>query len=189
MCGEKRAGSWTYQNTQGSPPRVRGKVGFFGRPARLTGITPACAGKSDVRFSRLLVLRDHPRVCGEKSLPTLNHADLRGSPPRVRGKVCIALAIGYTARITPACAGKRNQRNAAGGDNQDHPRVCGEKAGRKQDLQSMQGSPPRVRGKVVDSGFHFFRNQDHPRVCGEKRNLTMLTDYYEGSPPRVRGKD
>ena len=30
------------------------------------GITPACAGKSDMYHSFLTVGQDHPRVCGEK---------------------------------------------------------------------------------------------------------------------------
>ena len=47
-------------------PAYAGKaVGTF---AGLTGrgITPACAGKSKYEIRTLQILREHPRVCGEK---------------------------------------------------------------------------------------------------------------------------
>ena len=54
--------------------------------------------------------RDHPRVCGEKIGEKGNVATIPGSPPRMRGK-----GIGFCVRlmlfgITPACAGKRQER-------------------------------------------------------------------------------
>ena len=71
---------------------------------------------------------------------------------------------------------------------QDHPRVCGEKLGKRDLLGHRQGSPPRMRGKEALSnmiartiritpayaGKSPAGNQqnrqggDHPRVCGEK---------------------
>ena len=52
---------------KGSPPRVRGK----GKKAVLVvfvlGITPACAGKSTPAFNPFVSVKDHPRVCGEKT--------------------------------------------------------------------------------------------------------------------------
>ena len=50
----------------GSPPRVRGKVMDTSPLCRRSRITPACAGKSDSASVASSVLRDHPRVCGEK---------------------------------------------------------------------------------------------------------------------------
>ena len=70
------------------------------------GITPACAGKSSALWQCRMSRRDHPRVCGEKdaSIPQTNNH--RGSPPRMRGKVCsMRIFPGFT-RITPAYAGK-----------------------------------------------------------------------------------
>ena len=50
-----------------------------------------------------------------------------GSPPRMRGKACIADDEARAAGITPAYAGKSASTNADRFSVQDHPRVCGEK--------------------------------------------------------------
>ena len=74
---------------------------------RVQRITPACAGK---RLKRSVVdacTKDHPRVCGEKKIPTLQPLISLGSPPRVRGKVPCSAATSSSVGITPACAGKR----------------------------------------------------------------------------------
>ena len=52
----------------------------------MSGITPACAGKSKASYGDVVVNKDHPRVCGEKSIGYLGILLLEGSPPRVRGK-------------------------------------------------------------------------------------------------------
>ena len=70
-------------------------------------ITPACAGKSEQKVSELTGIRDHPRVCGEKGCGIVSVQLLKGSPPRVRGKVLLMPATENSIRITPACAGKR----------------------------------------------------------------------------------
>ena len=57
-------------------------------PADL-GITPAYAGKRAVSPGGRKVLRDHPRLCGEKSSPFCAPCAIRGSPPPMRGKVCL----------------------------------------------------------------------------------------------------
>ena len=74
-------------------------------PADL-GITPAYAGKRAVSPGGRKVLRDHPRLCGEKSPISADRCVGMGSPPPMRGKVgsiCVALIL---VRITPAYAGK-----------------------------------------------------------------------------------
>ena len=49
----------------GSPPRVRGIVGFAYFTDDEKGITPACAGNSYSGLFIEMKKRDHPRVCGE----------------------------------------------------------------------------------------------------------------------------
>ena len=93
VCGEKYFPMFLPPRIRGSPPRVRGKVGFFGRSARLTGITPACAGKSEGRCSYGSSIKDHPRVCGEKNPALVSGVCVEGSPPRVRGKGRLGLTI------------------------------------------------------------------------------------------------
>ena len=110
--------------------------------------------------------------------------------------------------ITPACAGKSLFVCHAVVIQQDHPRVCGEKAHDGQLGLFDQGSPPRVRGKEADKMHRFPHpgitpacagkrdNQrlqtalhgDHPRVCGEKHCTSTPIALVSGSPPRMRGK-
>ena len=73
---------------------------------------------------------------------------------------------------------------------------------------SGSGSPPRMRGKVVERihslvlrgitpayagksqipEMHASRTRDHPRVCGEKPPILPVQALRVGSPPRMRGK-
>ena len=88
VCGEKHGRPCNIQPTQGSPPRVRGKVCDATRSCAADGITPACAGKRIRRAGRSLPSQDHPRVCGEKAKICYCVIIRAGSPPRVRGKEC-----------------------------------------------------------------------------------------------------
>ena len=71
MCGEKTYEGVFLPWAIGSPPRVRGKAVCAGLQFALTGITPACAGKSFLRAPVRRASWDHPRVCGEKNYQTL----------------------------------------------------------------------------------------------------------------------
>ena len=172
------------------------------------GITPAYAGKRYITDHHSTPEQDHPRVCGEKKFCLVLHPPAPGSPPRVRGKGVVIERRLQSVRITPACAGKSTEPYLLQPAYQDHPRVCGEKANCQRAAYPTQGSPPRVRGKVLSTA-HFvltFRitpacagkstepppnrrgRQDHPRVCGEKHLGQRPGLQLVGSPPRVRGK-
>ena len=147
-------------------------------------------------------------MCGEKAFFLGFRCRPPGSPPRVRGKVGVAVSLGWAVRITPACAGKSHSRRSASSSNRDHPRVCGEKAAGCGVLLAVPGSPPRVRGKVSSFCFRNWHIRitpacagkrervyvctgvgwDHPRVCGEKQCSHSKRAGTGGSPPRVRGK-
>ena len=93
------------------------------------------------------MIQDHPRVCGEKK-SGMNFLEMKtGSPPRVRGKGADIVISRYAKGITPACAGKRSGHVLSCFQNEDHPRVCGEKPFRFASIRAASGSPPRVRGK------------------------------------------
>ena len=66
LCGEKPLFSATSLIVKGSPPPMRGKgiCGFA--DLRLSGITPAYAGKRLTLHKIWQTVRDHPRLCGEK---------------------------------------------------------------------------------------------------------------------------
>ena len=147
---------------------MRGKESSRSMGTDQSRITPACAGKS------------------RRGL--LRRTAVRGSPPRVRGKVEPFKGSMYQSRITPACAGKRSKSMPPCCRSWDHPRVCGEKPPAGDGLNLILGSPPRVRGKDFPTvPGQFFPgitpacagksltipklstpSRDHPRVCGEK---------------------
>ena len=193
----------------GSPPRMRGKACGLFQLVESPGITPAYAGKREGPKNAQSKVGDHPRVCGEKPC-SQGCCFLRvGSPPRMRGKVCVVAWCSVSAGITPAYAGKSMHRVTRNIGEEDHPRVCGEKTLMRLVRFAVLGSPPRMRGKAM-----FFTapamlpritpayagkscspylwqtgRRDHPRVCGEKWYNAAQSWQQMGSPPRMRGKD
>ena len=67
ICGEKGDLIPIYLDEVGSPPHMRGKVFKNFHHDSDSGITPAYAGKSLLCQLQVLVCKDHPRICGEKS--------------------------------------------------------------------------------------------------------------------------
>ena len=168
---------------------MRGKGMRFNAVCRWSRITPACAGKSPWALRRPGGRRDHPRMCGEKTLLSKSSRPSLGSPPHVRGKV--DSAVFHLGSLW------------------DHPRMCGEKSCRTNRSSLEQGSPPHVRGKVFARSLFFVCSgitpacagksdgytagrtdaRDHPRMCGEKNQRASVFTCPLGSPPHVRGKD
>ena len=126
---------------------MRGKGNLFTGNGLPPGITPAYAGKSLGQLRKFLLLRDHPRVCGEKKLAEFEDESGEGSPPRMRGKGILRVVLFATRRITPAYAGKSGIASHQAGYAMDHPRVCGEKLNVNCFCFLQVGSPPRMRGK------------------------------------------
>ena len=147
MCGEKERTSRCACWTEGSPPRMRGKVQLGEIDLQDIWITPAYAGKSGPCPDRVPPAGDHPRVCGEKSQSTSASPRALGSPPRMRGKGVKQSNSRIRMGITPAYAGKRVRPCLTCFAHRDHPRVCGEKARRRARTHARIGSPPRMRGK------------------------------------------
>ena len=188
MGGEKEQHQYQPSVELGSPPRGRGKAGQGGKGGQGRGITPAWAGKSPDFSGQLVKPWDHPRVGGEKVDEVAPLGVVQGSPPRGRGKAAGISTCWWLTRITPAWAGKRLCRIQHLPDEQDHPRVGGEKPQRHRRREKELGSPPRGRGKegVVNllpgvdgitpawagkshrSAVKACRWWDHPRVGGEK---------------------
>ena len=87
--------------------------------------------------------------------------------------------------------------------------MCGEKQRLQAFNDTVQGSPPHVRGKVEALraaypmlgitpacagkscifGFCSGNHSDHPRMCGEKSVFSTPLGCPPGSPPHVRGKE
>ena len=192
----------------GSPPHVRGKVFSVFSIGKITGITPACAGKRSPSRPTAFCARDHPRMCGEKFYELEQAAGVTGSPPHVRGKGLLAASDLSGGGITPACAGKSSPEKASGRCGWDHPRMCGEKDLIQGITLAGAGSPPHVRGKDADVNKNVHTDRitpacagkreqrspkphvagDHPRMCGEKSTTSPRWAMAKGSPPHVRGK-
>ena len=92
---------------------MRGKGKYHGKHHAAGGITPAYAGKSFPARIAHPDFRDHPRLCGEKTVSTCPRLADTGSPPPMRGKELDKLEFGVDAGITPAYAGKRQHDNPA----------------------------------------------------------------------------
>ena len=138
-------------------------------------ITPAYAGKRYLVFWISSCFQDHPRVCGEKSQISTFMILAMGSPPRMRGK---GYKGGYNCvhgRITPAYAGKRRQAGNQNHDAEDHPRVCGEKFLYWLFAQICEGSPPRMRGKVLCRKAPFYSRRITPAYAGKRLKRSRST--------------
>ena len=114
-------------------------------------ITPAYAGKSSFISICVIVIEDHPRICGEKVMLCCNSEGAQGSPPHMRGKVNSGDMGLTTLRITPAYAGKSFGGSSKPPQKWDHPRICGEKQSLVSSACDVYGSPPHMRGKVPNS--------------------------------------
>ena len=91
---------------------MRGKATGGNNHSWFVRITPAYAGKRKKQKGSLIVIEDHPRLCGEKK--ALDRADDRkkGSPPPMRGKVLPCEHCKTLLGITPAYAGKSGIRKS-----------------------------------------------------------------------------
>ena len=109
--------------------------------------------------------------------------------------------------ITPACAGTTTSFSEYILANRDHPRMCGDHLTFSKHLQSLQGSPPHVRGPRYEhlkdgeeygitpacagttcyQYTNYNRYWDHPRMCGDHVNCQLTVFTPAGSPPHVRG--
>ncbi len=68
----------------GSPPLAREQRSPCSCLCCLAGITPACAGTTDMVDLGLYHAQDHPRLRGNNSSPSANMTRSRGSPPLAR---------------------------------------------------------------------------------------------------------
>ena len=153
VCGEQGKKAASNHLLIGSPPRVRGTEKSLDGSTDNGGITPACAGNSCGFHSNFANAQDHPRVCGEQIAFHTSAAGISGSPPRVRGTALCSFYRLLHGGITPACAGNRCIVWRCRRLLWDHPRVCGEQFVFVIASITNRGSPPRVRGTVINAGI------------------------------------
>ncbi len=148
-CGEQVSQALRMISCLGSPPRVRGTAMLQGDCYGIYGITPARAGNSPEAGRTRGQCKDHPRACGEQAASPLLMVLCKGSPPRVRGTGRLDALQGRPGRITPARAGNSTSGIHPGPYAKDHPRACGEQCTTQRAIDSVKGSPPRVRGTAL----------------------------------------
>ncbi len=208
VCGADTFRVFGKFNHFGSPPRVRGRPLIATGKYAVRRFTPACAGQTAITLAIVSVSAVHPRVCGADGDHFSNRLSIRGSPPRVRGRLDLFLGISVFRRFTPACAGQTQAFSLFVNRRTVHPRVCGADFSSITGFCSPNGSPPRVRGRRVSSprparlrrftpacagqtrvrvGTRIARSV-HPRVCGADPPPSSERVSRPGSPPRVRGR-
>ena len=119
--------------TQGSSPHVRGALLRKLLRDRPEGIIPACAGSTTRCRTPSSRPWDHPRMCGEHSVPSPGRPPLAGSSPHVRGALGRRSDVPIPAGIIPACTGSTRRPDRRSCSRWDHPRMYGE--------HSMRSSP------------------------------------------------
>ena len=65
MRGEDESTSFVMRRSFGSPPHARGRRSKRRRTTLHSGITPACAGKTELNILTFPICQDHPRMRGE----------------------------------------------------------------------------------------------------------------------------
>ncbi len=143
----------------GSPPRARGQARWARWSAPQGRFTPACAGTGVCAFAFLTRFSVHPRVRGDRVLPTTTSSGIFGSPPRARGQVSRPVLHADGSRFTPACAGTGRSPASSSHASAVHPRVRGDRARPIAVPIAASGSPPRARGQ----GDHLLLGARHAR--------------------------
>ena len=145
---------------------------------------------------------------GEKSAIVMSDTLCVGSSPHARGKVLNSQIFIHGHRIIPACAGKRRHQFIIVGEDQDHPRMRGEKHKVVINREIAIGSSPHARGKANEENHKLWefriipacagkrqcevvirdKYKDHPRMRGEKESQESIAKMILGSSPHARGK-
>ena len=154
----------------------------------ITGITPACAGKTYTSGSPGHTSADHPRMRGEDRVVFRLVRAQDGSPPHARGRLVLSIAKIMSDRITPACAGKTPRSTLFGWPSRDHPRMRGEDTTPPTGSCSRGGSPPHARGRPRGMLDQLPDARITP-ACAGKTPVPSPVLNVRRDHPRMRGED
>src|SRR5579871_3340581 len=147
----------------------------------------------------------HPHACGENGCVYFGIQALRGTPPRLWGKLRRNRELSARGRYTPTPVGKTRWAGSARRSKPVHPHACGENSAHHCRFASLCGTPPRLWGKLraewykytaerytptpvgkTDSAFHCLcRSAVHPHACGENvswRCVLSIASRYTSTP-------
>ena len=132
----------------GSSPRMRGKRGRERHGRWCHRIIPAHAGQTRHHQTCRRPRPDHPRACGANKRSVDLQGSGVGSSPRMRGKHDVSKGARQRRRIIPAHAGQTPSWGCRCLPWSDHPRACGANTLPESWRPPMDGSSPRMRGKL-----------------------------------------
>ena len=147
-CGENQGVVWVDFVDVGSPPRVWGKRARAVQCHDPFRFTPTRVGKTHFVLLEVFLVPVHPHACGENDSAVHVTDAVRGSPPRVWGKLSLSVIKAGRPRFTPTRVGKTPAVPLSHTIWPVHPHACGENAIGRRMLSFMCGSPPRVWGKL-----------------------------------------
>ena len=151
----------------GSPPLARGRPAPAIANKIHPGLTPACAGKTDILKVLRFLDQAHPRLRGEDCFASSFPIPFTGSPPLARGRPVAEPQTKPLMRLTPACAGKTRGVYLRQNDNQAHPRLRGEDIGVHNLGYEFQGSPPLARGRPTRRSLSSQQRRLTPACAGK----------------------
>ena len=86
-------------------------------------------------------------MCGEETESDHSTFSMRGTPPRVWGRVKTFCEYREFKGDTPTCVGKSIKKHFMVVDSKGHPHVCGEEKKNSRFFSFILGTPPRVWGR------------------------------------------
>ena len=192
----------------GSSPLTRGKPATYQVTAKLGGLIPAHAGKTDPHRAYRPHDGAHPRSRGENTPPLTPPVNRLGSSPLTRGKHQTDRVRVHSGGLIPAHAGKTGVVSFGWESKWAHPRSRGENSWRSRQSTHWGGSSPLTRGKRAGMyrrsgsrglipahagktnfvGGHEAPEGAHPRSRGENARHPDPSGFRAGSSPLTRGK-
>ena len=127
---------------------MRGKPRNSPRASDNCRIIPAHAGQTRIVGRVCHGSPDHPRACGANPSFFVPSPICLGSSPRMRGKPHGFVTRVLTDRIIPAHAGQTRLLFLCALMATDHPRACGANKSSPTPGADIDGSSPRMRGKL-----------------------------------------
>ena len=184
--GDVLSERWFVGGDRGSPPRARGRPVPDSFEGTDDGLTPACAGTSWRWWVAMRRRWAHPRVRGDVCMSLALRRPFRGSPPRARGRPGCVRGLRPGHGLTPACAGTSVSLCPPQPPSWAHPRVRGDVVTGGLVDKVGTGSPPRARGRQTVGPHDDFGGGLTPACAGTSPSCCSVGSRW-WAHPRVRG--
>ena len=187
MRGERHADGSAEHVARGSSPHARGTPSTCYGKDGFPRFIPACAGNASGAFDDVQILAVHPRMRGERMVPTGCVAVVDGSSPHARGTPgsWVLMTLGF--RFIPACAGNANWAPPRTSAPAVHPRMRGERLVLQQPGVTDRGSSPHARGTLPTGRAPTAGTRFIPACAGNAINLLQRLPLAPVHP-RMRGE-